>query len=303
MLEQKQILIENLYSKQKIRAIVRQAILDAYKDGLTDKINHAIDLIWEYTRKTYSYNSKNRRVGELRASDKFDPEQVVIDILTVVMPVHGNQTIQTVVSAIAPTLGMVDELDAVKCASEMVAVACESDLYDLIAPNNSETGSLMICGKYELSDDVQQDITDRFYIPPMIAPPKHVKSNWECGYHTFNSHVVLKPYNAHNEPQALDVINLSNSVAYSLSEHILAYEEESKNPLDTPEKLKNFQRMCVASRKVYNMILSNGNKFWHDHKYCSRGREYVQGYHVNIQSGAYKRALVDFYEKEIVELD
>lgn len=300
----KQCLIENLYSKQKIRAIVRSSIIEAYEESsIEEKMNKAMDLIDEYTQKTYSYDSKNRRIRNLLMSEKFTPENVLMDILTVVMPVQGNQTIQTVVAIVAPNLGMEDDFEAVKCAAEMIAVACESDLYDLIAPNNSETGTLMICGNYELPEDVMQDIADRIYIPPLITEPMEVTNNFQSAYHTFDDHVVLKSHNRHNEPQALDVLNISNNTAMSLDEHILSYEEESKKPLDTPEKIRNFQRMASASRKVYDMILSNGNRFFQAHKYCSRGREYDQGYHVNIQAGGYKRALVNFHRKEVVELD
>ena len=213
--------------------------------------------------------------------------------------------IQGVVEYVARRLeGFSNHMDAVRTASELIAVGALSDMYDTISARNSETGSLMIKSRWTLDASTDEYIADTMYLPPMLCPPNDITTNTNSGYlNPMAESVVLKAHNHHNEPLALDAINIANNVAFELDNFILDnFEETSAKPLDNMEKLRNFQLLKNSSKRVYNMLKQQGNLFWFSWRFDKRGRMYSQGYHVNIQSTEYKKALISLARKEHVEI-
>jgi len=215
------------------------------------------------------------------------------------VPIHG------MVEYVARRLeGFDDHMDAVRTASELIAVGANSDLYDTIAARDSETGSLMIRSRWSLDLSTEQYIADTMYLPPMLCPPNEITNNTTSGYlNPVAESVILKPHNHHNKPTGLDALNIANSVAFELDEFVLNnYEETPTKLLDTVEKVKNFQLLKNSSKKVYKMLKNQGNLFWFSWRFDKRGRMYSQGYHVNIQSTEYKKALISLSRKEHVSI-
>lgn len=296
-----QVLIENTHNKKEIREIVRREIISTYAAGDLTPFDTAIDLLEEWLwLDDHGYESKNIRVRKVRNNPDFEVEEVILSILSTLLTAP-LVTIQNAASSIAYCIDTGDLLDDIKTASEIVAVVAQADMYELILPANSETGSLLVAAMFELSEDVLTDIRMRHYLPPMLVKPNKVTNNYDCGYMTVREHVVLKSHNADNsEKLAYDALNITNAIAMSIDTHMLQWDEETTEKHDTAAKQINFQNMAKASRRIYDLMLRNGNKFYMPNRYCARGRMHMQGYHINLQSGKYKRALVNLEKKELI---
>ena len=286
--------IENTYSRHNIRNVIRD---DLEKSNFVSLINSSKAAIKEYIHGHY-YKSKDLRINTLKQS--LIIKDLITDIMIITIAQDSAQPIQAAASRLANTLNFEDMFDGVKTASELLAVVCKTNMFDIISAQQSETGSLMIKSNYKLSDETLQYIESTKYLPPMVCPPQPLTNNNESGYLTKHESVILGRDNHHEEYQALDVLNTSQNIALSLDKETLEYEEVSKKPLDTPEKISNFLRIVVSSRQVYQDLLTQGNKFFFTWKYDKRGRVYSQGYQVNIQSTSFKKALINLNQKHLI---
>lgn len=305
LLKLEQSIIEGKYSRKNIR----QKVMDDIKTATEGEMNHvfvsAIQLLDKYLMSDGGYASKNARIHhvcDLIYGDNpvLTKEDLITEIFLIVIQVEGIQTIQTVCGQLAPLLRFSDVFDAIKTAAEILAVVCDCDLYNIIAPADSETGTLTVSCNYSLDEETKQYMASTKYLPPMICKPSYITSNRDNAYLTVTESMILGHSNHHDEYINLDNLNLANSFALSLDENILQYEEESSKPLDTEEKRKNFERLRAGSREVYDELLDQGNKFHNTLRYCKRGREYTQGYHVHIQATSHKKALINLYKKEVI---
>ncbi len=297
MLKLEQVVIEDKYSKKNIREKVMNELTEVEDGEFKLKINDACKAIQKYLRGYY-YDSKEARIDHL-FEQGIAIENIVYEILLIVMPTTGYQTIQSVCGRLAPMLGFKNVFDGIKTAGELIAAVCESDLYDIVLPAESFTGSALVLNKYELSPELMQYITNTKYLPPMICKPRKLKGNWGSGYITVPDQVMLKG-KTHEGEMPLDVINIRNQIALSLDTRMLEIEEVPKNALETPEQVANFDRMKKASFTVYEDLLNQGNKFYLTNKVDERLRMYAQGYHCNYQSGQYKRSVVNLHKQELI---
>lgn len=231
-----------------------------------------------------------------------DVNDIVLETMIIVMPTDCPMTIQSVAGRLGNFLKLGSPFDNAQIAAEMLCVMCESDMYDIILAEHSETGTILLRSNWSLSEDTMQFIASTQYLPPMISKPRKVTKNYCRVRVSISESMILKPENHHNEPLCLDNLNMVNSIPMALDEFMLQFEEEASSDLDTPEKVMNFNRLKSVSRDVYDYIMMNGNKFYIPWKYDKRGREYSQGYHAHIQASEYKKSLMNFHKKEVIEL-
>lgn len=290
-----QITQEDKYDKRHIRTKVLEDLQATQNIQFDTAFIQACRNIEDYCSKSY-FPAKNARISKVIESGH-SPENIVTEILIAVMSHAGAQPIQGVAAQIGALFDFNDMFDGVKVASDLIAECCFADLYDIIPASNSDTGSLMVQAKFALEESTLQAIADTKYLPPMIVPPNKVNCNTDSGYLTREESLILGKNNHHNKPLAYDAINIASQVALSLDLDMLGYEETPKHPLDTQEKSDNFRRMVNSSKVVYKDLLAFGNKFYFAWKADSRGRVYSQGYHVNIQSSEYKKAIIDLHQK------
>ena len=296
-LRHQQVSIEDHYGRHNIRGRLLSDITGSVGASLTGTLKMAERLILAYSQGSY-YESKESRIKFL--INEWDIEQLLIEIMILVFPCSTPVPIQQITGPLGNILGYHNTMDGVRTASELLAVACRADLFDIIPATSSSTGSLMVVSRYTLEEHTLQAIADTKYLPPMVCRPKQIKWNGDCGYLTKNESVILGSHNHHLHTQALDVLNIMNAIPLALDEEILQYAEESKKPLDTPQKADNWRRLVNSSTKVYEELLELGNRFYLTHKYDKRGRIYSQGYHVNIQSTSFKKASLVLADKEII---
>lgn len=296
-----QYLLEEKYNRKTIRNKVMNDLSTSVLDKQFEK---ACDLVKQYKSGSY-YSSKNQRILELV---DMTSTEIVLEVLIATAISDEPQPIQSVASRLANHLPYESTFDGVKTASELLAVICETNMFDIIAARNSYTGSLMVSSNLRLEEETLKMIESTKYLPPMVCKPntlrkaKKDKPNMDTSHISFTDSLLLGKEHYHEHPLALDAINIANHVKLSLDEDILMFEETSNKELDTPEKVAQFTQLINTSNDVYNEVLAAGNEFYLTWKYDFRGRMYSQGYHVNMQSTGYKKALISLTKKEVITL-
>ena len=300
-----QVDLENTHSVAYIKKDIEFYV--GYK--LDDYINHGIELLKEYVAKKYGYQSKQTRV------DLFDEHNVFEDVVTevfvtVVAVGFVEQEFTSLVGKLAHIIkGMDDYFDRAKTISEVLAVLCETDVYDILPAKYSEENRLSIRSNIELSDALIERINNRHYIPPMLVKPNTINKISDSPYKTIHKPLILKYYNQHHRPLATDAINILNSIEWSIDKNVFHnIEEQFKEVLNEKkkarkERLRQFEVFKAQSNDVINMLIANGNKFYLPNFYDKRGREYMGGSHVNLQGSEYRKALMNLTKKETIPLD
>tara|TARA_B100000929_G_scaffold108179_1_gene85700 strand:- start:7125 stop:8036 length:912 start_codon:yes stop_codon:yes gene_type:complete len=294
-----QMVLEFKYSKENARKLIKHELETCFNTMYL--VYDCIASIEKWLLSS-SYESKQLRKQHLIQSE-YNLLNFCLGVMVVVLREGKPQPLQSVAGIMAPTFGFEDIFDGVKTASELMGIMCEHDLFDIEVATLNDENRMMIIPLWKLDDEIKQHLINIRYQPPMVSKPIVVMNNRAYQYYSFSESLLLgTPVNHHDMPLALDVINLMNNQALSLDYHVLQLEELPNKPLDTLQKQEQFTQMKQASRTVYNEMLDHGNKFYLTHKFDKRGRLYSQGYHINIQSTEYKKALINFAKKEVVKL-
>lgn len=189
------------------------------------------------------------------------------------------------------------------CADALL-LACQIDLVDW----NPVTEQFIV--KYDITQDVQDDL-DRYQFPlPMIVEPRELKTNNDTGYYTSRNSVILKN-NHHDKDVCLDHLNQMNRIRLTLNNDVASFIENSWRNLDKPKpgedrkdfdkRKKAFEKYDRTARDVMAHLEIAGGEFYLTHKYDKRGRVYCQGYHVSYQGNCWNKAVIEFANKELVE--
>ncbi len=256
--------------------------------------NHYMDNYYDW------YESKQNNWDELVREQTLN-ESIIIQMF-ILITLNKYTNIQTIVGQMAGMLDTLQMIPAIKTLSEvLVVIADKTDLWNVITPSESDEGVIMVEANYVFDEDILQYISNTKYLPPMLVRPKMIESNYDYDYLTVQSSKILGAANHHSMPIALDVLNIMNGTKLKLDTFMLKFEENPNKPLNTVEKVEQFNRMSKASREVYQHIMDTGNEFYLTYKYDKRGRMYSQGYHINIQSTDYKKSLVSLAQGELLD--
>lgn len=313
------------------RKHIDKMIVDALKADASIVAKHAlgVEMVKEFLTTHYWYekqdgtvvdfDSKNQRLAQLQ---HINVEELVLDIFTGIAYVQRPELFTSVTAQLAGRLNMSDKTEAIQTVAEIVAVLCNTDAFDIL--KYSRGGSLMIVSTMELPDALLDYIEHSEYLPPMVCPPKTVRSNSESGYLTLNDSLILGSGNHHDGDICLDVINTVNAVPLSLDLEFLCQVEETPKELtidhikaeamkrgkilsDADAKIRlqraidNWGSFKEQSYRFYSLMEQQGNEFYLLNKYDKRGRMYAQGYHITTQGSAFKKASVELAKKELVE--
>jgi len=290
-----QIVAEDKFSKKNVHQMVREDI--ATSMPVKKLFTACCKTVRDYMDKMY-YASKNGRIAHIQY---VDPEEIVLELFSVVMINTGSVSIQKIVGAFAPWFEYEDLLDGVKTAAEILGCCSKTGLYGLIDSQDSEDGYINIESHWRLDKTTTDFIARTRYLDPMIVQPEEWSNNKNGGYITTKNSVVLGKNKHHDGDQALDVLNILQKIDWSLDPRILNIEEESKKPLNTFEKKKAFTLMTSISKQVYKEMLQQGNHFFLAWKMDFRGRVYSDGYYINLQSNSYRKAMLEFTKKQLIE--
>lgn len=288
--------LERHYCRKHINTRIDRAIRETPE--VEAKVHEGVVLLQQWLQGEY-HESKMKRLQRVAVMDL---EQLVRDVYIITCYCVHQELFVTVTSQLASKIGFDDRRESIQTIAEIVAVLCQTDVYDLI--KESRQASLMVQTRLQLPRDLVHSIERSLHVLPMVSKPAPIRSNFESPYLTFNEGVVLGKGNNHGGDLCLDVINIQNQTALKLNPEFLNQVEEQPNPdheLDTPEKLRNWKQFKKESHEVYRTLIRAGNEFWLNHKPDKRGRLYAQGYHVTTQGSAFKKAMLELHHEEIVD--
>ena len=300
---------ENQFARRNIDKYIRKEI--AEDSDMPAYIAKGVELYTNWINKTY-YESKQERLDQIR---DLDPEEMVLECIVHTAYCQTPEPLTSIASALAKRLGFNDRKEGVLTATEILAVLCNTDLFDLIKPAASE--SWIIKSNLTFSDKLYSYIQQSLYLPPMVCEPRYIDSNRTGAYLTFNESVILKGFNHHEDDVCLDVINIQNKNAFSLDiEFLRSVDEQPPSDLDDVEdahlksrgeikdiiqrKQENWKKFYGVSQRVYMLMYQQGNQFYFTNKVDKRGRMYTQGYHLNPQGSKHKKAMLNLAHEEHV---
>lgn len=260
------------------------------------KMLAGITLLEEWRAVPY-YASKQARIDQLQG---LDIPALVMDLMIGVAYVQREELFTSVSAQLAGRLGFSDKAESIATVAEILAVLCQTDLFDICKA--SKSSSLVIVSLMPLSDRLLGFIHNSRYLPPMVCEPELVKNNHSSGYLTHNDSLLLGRGNHHDGDLCLDVINTQNRVALKLSiEFLCTVEEEPTYVLDSAEKVTQWGEYKRQSYELYTLLAKQGNRFWLTHKVDKRGRIYAQGYHISTMGSSFKKASIELAHEEVVE--
>ena len=273
-----QVTIEDTYDRKQIRTYLRDQI--GTEDPYFNKLHFEVE--------TFCINHTVTSITPLELTTEL--------MLTVLIIDRGP--IQSVASNLAMNIDT-DQVYLEKvCMCMTLLLAASGIVFDV---ERTQSDAYVVIPKFKLTGPLKDYIEQKKYLPPMVTVPKKWLSNKGGGYLTRNESCVLGHNNHHEGQQATDVLNILQDIALELDLEALSYEETSNKVLDTDEKVKQFEHMCRESLVVYEDILNRGNEFYFVWKYDKRGRVYSSGYHINIQGTQYKKSIISFKRKELIE--
>jgi hypothetical protein len=297
-----QITTEDQVSRKNIRKAVEQDIVFSFeqesnkKDNLVNKYDACTAAIDAYLNKPGYYQSKQARVDLLKS--EMLPDDIAAEVIVAVVFTADNTwiPIQSIAAILAKNLRITYPgiFDAIKTAAELLAVCVDTGIMD-IAPDPLRVKALI-----QLEQDTLVFIENTMYLPPLVTRPNAWRNNHFGGHLSINEKVLLGKSN-HDLPVCLDVLNILQNIEYELDTRLLQVPEKPTFELDTIQKKTSWEIFVAASNNVYEYLINNQNRFWLTWKIDFRGRHYNCGYHVHLQSTGYKKAMLNFRQKEVIQ--
>lgn len=285
---------ETTYNRKHIDAKIRKEIES--NPEMLAKLDQGVALVKDYMAGKY-YESKMKRIAQL---ENLDVQAMVMDIFTGIAYCLKPELFTSVSAQIAARLQFSDRKEAITTVAELMAVLCNTDAFDIVKAD--KLASLMVESRIPLSDKTAHFIENSQYLPPMVCSPLELTHNYSSGYLTHNDSLILGTGNHHDGNICLDVLNLINSVPLKLDTDFLStVEEDPTFELDSQEKTDLWNDFKSQSYCFYSLMATQGNKFYLTNKVDKRGRIYAMGYHITTQGTAFKKAMIEFHQEELVQ--
>lgn len=282
------------FNKKLIEVNVREWINN--DPNVQEGVDDGVKLLEAYLSKSY-YQSKDARLAPVKSMNL---RELVTEIFIGIAFIKGDELFTSVNAQLASRLGFDDKPAAITTMAEFLAVLCETNVFDIYKTH--KMGSLYLHHNFTFPDHLVEFMNGCQYLPPMLCKPIELTHNRMSGYLTHEDSLVLGSGNHHNGDLCLDVLNIVNGVQCSLDTEFLSkVEEEPKNKPEDATQLKNWNDFKKQSHEFYKLMVSQGNKFYFTNKWDKRGRMYAQGYHMSPQGAAYKKAMLELANKEIIE--
>lgn len=209
-------------------------------------------------------------------------------------------TLANAVGIVVTRLGLNKESWGFTTASEILAALEQCGVYEIHTGSAGE--QVMLEMYFGLSPQTTKYIQDTMYLPPSLIEPDKLTNAFDWDSLTSKSSMVLGQDN-HCEHLALDSLNKFNNVKLTLNKSLLTQLNEPVPEFTNKEHHDEWHRFTRQSYDVYKYIIQEGNEFYLYNKYDKRGRTYSQGYHINTQGTSFKKAMIEFADKEIIQLE
>lgn len=286
-----QTLIETSINTKNIRKKIRETLEERKSDTrYPTMLLHMGDYL-------YNTAATDEDIGNIISM--FTCEEICEKILLAVSyTTQQKKPVQAIATILGQELCIKCPFTAVDVAAALLLTGCESNLYDVFLIKNRIT----VKANFTLSQSLLDSIEYAQYPMPMLCKPKEVTghNNIDDSHLISRSSLILGKQQHNSLPISLDTVNILNAIPLALDMETLYVEETSNKPLDTKDKVEQFERMKRDSVKIYEYILDFGNEFFLTWKYDHRGRVYSQGYHVNLQSTDYKKSIISLAKEELL---
>lgn len=260
------------------------------------KLEQGVELVDTYIKGKY-YDSKMERVAQLNG---MDIPALVMDLFVGIAYSLKPDLFTSVSAQMASRLKFSEQTAAITTVAELMAVLCQTDAFDITKENRM--ASLMVVSRIPLSDTLTKFIENSQFLPPMVCEPLPLTHNYSSGYLTHNDSLILGSGNHHDGDICLDTLNTMNRVALKLDTDFLCkVEEEPTFELDSQDKVDQWKRFKRQSTEFYVLMTEQGNNLYLNHKVDKRGRAYCHGYHISTQGTAFKKAMLEFAQEELVD--
>lgn len=287
-----QITIEDTYSRKNIRYHVMKLIDIEHK-----VFRQAVNRFIEWTRGDY-YASKKTRIQKLKL--QIEPEDVITEIMAATLILEKETQIQGIATQLSQNFDFEDMIEGVITASEILTILSKEkwSWYEIVTPQEAESGSISIKCK-NFSRTLKDFIDNTMYLPPLIVKPKNWTTNTQGGYLSVTDKCILGNLVNTFKYCRLEILNHLQSIKWKIDTNISILPEESNKPI----KGKALEEFNIQKSITKSLINNYKDGFYMVWKYDRRGRMYSQGYHINLQSTKYKRALFNFAKEELLTGD
>jgi len=285
---------ERRFSAKHIDGYLDKAIRE--HRGNEDKVHIGVRLLTAWLSKLY-YPKKNIRLAQIK---QLNLEELVRNIFAQISYYQVPTLFVSVTAQLTHYLGFNDKRESIQTIAEIMAVLCETDAFDI--SKASEADSLMVESKLVLPNALIDAIDRAVFLPPLVCEPAEITHNYESGYLTINECVILGRHNGHSGNVCLDALNLQNKVILKLDLDFLStVEEDPTFDIEQLDQQLMWDDFKENSYYMYDLMVSQGNKFYLTNKYDKRGRMYCHGYHITTQGSPFKKATIELHHEEIVE--
>lgn len=285
--------VEKRFNRKHIDGHIREAI-ESNPDSMA-KVDKGAEMLTQWADQDF-FESKKARLTQLK---NLDFKTMVMDLFVGIAYFQEPTLFTSVTAQLAGRMGFDDKREAIQTIAEVLSVLCLTDAFDITKAD--KMASLMLVSRLHLPEDVVVFINQSAYLPPMVCEPLELKNNYDSGYLTHTDSLILGKGNHHDGNICLDVLNKMNAVALKLdTDFLCTVEEEPTFELDTAEKRDMWLAFKRESTQMYVLMANLGNEFYLTHKVDKRGRIYAQGYHINTQGTAFKKAAIELSHEELV---
>lgn len=260
-------------------------------------VQQGVEIVQAYMDETYSYESKNIRINQIR---HLDLNTLVFEVFVASAYCQRAELFTSFTAKLAGYLHFDEKEDSIKTIAELTAVLSDAGVYSITKA--SKIASLMVESNITLTQQLTDYVANCTYMPPLVCLPKKLTKNRQTvNLTTANDSLILRN-NHHEGDICLDVINSRNATALRLDEQFLScVEEEPNKPFETMDQQANWDVMKKQSYEHYKLMWQQGNCFYLAHKVDKRGRIYAQGYHITTQGSPFKKAAVELHKQTLVE--
>ena len=288
-----QVSIEERFSAQHVNKLLREFTEES--EAFYLKVCEGVKLLENWMKQSF-HTSKQQRLEQLQYMDL---EHLVSGIFRATMYAQKPVLFTAAVAMTVEQLGWDDKPAAIQTMAEILAVLCQTDVFDIY--KETKVSSLMLVSNADLGD-IKKAMEMIQYMPPMIVEPLEVNHNRDTGYLTLKDSLILGGKHNHHEGNiCLDVLDIQNKVCLMINtQFINSFTEVPKKSLETKEAEENWFQFKKKSDEMYRLVLRTGNRVWLTHRVDVRGRMYAQGYHLNTQGAAFKKALLELATEELV---
>lgn len=151
-----------------------------------------------------------------------------------------------------------------------------------------------------IPNEVLQKLKKHMYMPPMLVPPidwnveynDNGKARYFGGYLTHKLPPVLGWKNNHAHYISTDALNILQGIPFTMDNFIL---------FNCKDTVAAYNLNMEQETEVAATLMDK--EFFFVWQYDKRGRMYSHGYHMDVQSREYKKALLNFANKEKLTAD